>query len=252
MFQVASHPAAPRALFWPRLLFLSLALLALPFAVFVTMCVLVRRRRTRHCSFRADSPAPPSPISCDILAAATPDLFSADVPSEFIRYGLLAKSSWMEAGIASLAKSHVPSTRDRMPVTLGVPLRAVPAGALRSYPTHVLAISAPPSKSSHGYGAGREASLFSLHAVVHCSKLPLLPPAPDAHSTLTLLVLPINLPCSPAFAFLHAWMYTGRLDAALGSLIHLPPSFLASRTPLAHLRLEPLGPRKAWRMWRRR
>ncbi|KAF7366835.1 Clampless protein 1 [Mycena sanguinolenta] len=153
-------------------------------------------------------------ISRDALAAAAPDL--VPVPSEFIRHGLLAKSSSMQA---------------ECPSHLNVPLTAGSAGVLPSYPTHVLAISASPSKSSHGHGGG-DASLFPVHAVVlaaHCAKLPPLPPAPvSSHSTLTLPVLPINLPSPPAFAILHAWMYTGRLDAALGSLLPLPAPFLAT------------------------
>ncbi|KAJ6464085.1 hypothetical protein C8R45DRAFT_840748, partial [Mycena sanguinolenta] len=165
-------------------------------------------------------------ISRDALAAAAPDL--VPVPSEFIRHGLRAKAASMQAGISSLAPSHLPASlpRDRMPSSLSVPLRAPPGGVLPSYPTHVLAIS-----SKHG-SSHAEASLFAVHAVVlaaHCAKLPALPPtlAPGGH-TLALPVLPITLPSPPAFSILHAWMYTGRLDAALASLLPLPPAFLAS------------------------
>ncbi|KAJ6464076.1 hypothetical protein C8R45DRAFT_1220156 [Mycena sanguinolenta] len=164
----------------------------------------------------------------DALPAAAPDL--APVPSEFIRHELRAKAASIQAGISALAPSHLPAPlpRERMPGTLNVLL---PSGVLPSYPTHVLVISAPASKhgSSHA-----EASLFPVHAVVlpaHCAKLPALP------------VLPITLPPSPAFAILHAWMYTGYLDAALASLLpSRPPSLPLSLLPTPPLRAPRLHP----------
>ncbi|KAF7366838.1 hypothetical protein MSAN_00942300 [Mycena sanguinolenta] len=81
------------------------------------------------------------------------------------------------------------------------------------------------------YPPTTQGKVFPVHAVVlaaHCAKLLPLPPAlAFSHSGLTLPVLPITLPSPPAFAILHAWIYTGRLDAALGSLLPLPSAFLA-------------------------
>ncbi|KAJ7639724.1 clp1-like protein [Mycena polygramma] len=172
-------------------------------------------------------------ISRDALAAAAPEL--AAVPAEFIRHGLRAKAHQMQAGIAALAPSHLPQSipRSHLPAALTVPLRAPQPGspASPSYPTHALAI-APPPKSSHSDRDAPQA-IFPVHAVVlaaHCAKLPRLPPQPRAPSSaaLTLPVLPLALPSPQAFAILHAYMYTHRLDAALASLLPFPPAFLES------------------------
>jgi hypothetical protein len=96
-----------------------------------------------------------------------------------------------------------------------------------------LAIGLPVSKSSPSPADAPQA-VFPVHAVVlaaHCAKLPRLPPAspPSSRSSsITLPVLPLALPSPQAFAILHAYMYTHRIDAALGALLPLPPAFLAS------------------------
>ncbi|KAJ7824756.1 hypothetical protein B0H14DRAFT_3110858 [Mycena olivaceomarginata] len=174
-------------------------------------------------------------ISRDALAAAAPELTA--VPAEFIRHGLRAKGPHMQAGIAALAPSHLPTSlpRDRLPPALRIPLCAPPPGAPAppSYPTHALAIGLPVSKSSPS-AADAPQAVFPVHAVVlaaHCAKLPRLPPAspPSSRSSsITLPVLPLALPSPQAFAILHAYMYTHRIDAALGALLPLPPAFLAS------------------------
>ncbi|KAF7343299.1 Clampless protein 1 [Mycena venus] len=173
-------------------------------------------------------------ISRDALAAAAPEL--AAVPAEFIRHGLRAKSPQMQAGIAALAPSHLPPSipRSHLPQALTVPLRAPPPGAPAppSYPTHALAI-APPAKSSSGERDAPQA-IFPVHAVVlaaHCAKIPRLPSPPRTHSasaSVTLPVLPLALPSPQAYSILHAFMYTHRLDAALASLLPMPPAFLES------------------------
>jgi hypothetical protein len=76
--------------------------------------------------------------------------------------------------------------------------------------------------------------IFPLHAVVlaaHCTKLPCLPPAspPSSRSSsITLPVLLLALSSLQAFAILHAYMYTHCINAALGALLPLPPTFLTS------------------------
>ncbi|KAJ7291486.1 hypothetical protein C8J57DRAFT_1705080 [Mycena rebaudengoi] len=168
-------------------------------------------------------------VARDNIVAAAPDL--ANVPSEFIRHGLRAKAPQMLAGIAALAPSHLPSTlpKSHLPATLTIPLRAPSAPGPQSYPTHALAIT-PHAKPSHS-DRDVPATIFPVHAVVlaaHCAALPRLPPARHpAPSTAYLPVLPLALPSPQAFAILHAFMYTHRLDAALQSLLPLPPAFLA-------------------------
>ncbi|KAJ7814911.1 hypothetical protein B0H14DRAFT_2849224 [Mycena olivaceomarginata] len=192
-------------------------------------------RRPQAIQFPRTLARPPfTDISRDALAAAAPEL--AAVPTDFIRHGLRAKEPHMQAGIAALAPSHLPASlpRDRLPPALRIPLCAPPPGAPAppSYPTHALAIGLPVSKSSPS-AADAPQAVFPVHAVVlaaHCAKLPRLPRLPPSSrsSSITLPVLPLALPSPQAFAILHAYMYTHRIDAALGALLPLPPAFLAS------------------------
>ncbi|KAJ7430166.1 hypothetical protein FB451DRAFT_966695, partial [Mycena latifolia] len=173
-------------------------------------------------------------ISRDAIAAAAPEL--AAVPTQFIQHGLGARLPQLKAGIAALAPSHLPSSlpRSGLPSTLTIPLRAPLAGAPAppSYPTHVLAIAAaikgtpPPDAPS---------AIFPVHAIIlaaHCAKIPRLPPHPQPRASpsaaVTLPVLPLTLPSPQAFCILHAFMYTRHLDAALASLLPMPPAFLES------------------------
>ncbi|KAJ7856784.1 hypothetical protein B0H13DRAFT_2254618 [Mycena leptocephala] len=162
-------------------------------------------------------------ISRDALATAAPEL--AAVPTEFIRHGLRAKSPQMQASIAALAPSHLPPSLpcSHLPSALTVPLHAPPASAPAppSYPTHALAIAPQPPKCTQPDPAQLQ-TIFPVHAVVlaaHCAKLLRLPAPLRSHSgpaaAVTLPVLPIALPSPQAFAILHAFMYTHRLDAAL-------------------------------------
>ncbi|KAJ7201153.1 hypothetical protein GGX14DRAFT_334754, partial [Mycena pura] len=168
-------------------------------------------------------------IARDALAAAAPDL--AAVPAEFIRHGLRATAPAMFAGITALASSHVPQAlpRSRLPPALSVPLRAPAPGTPHApLPTHLVAVSAA-SKSPKDEMDG-PTRLFPMHAVVlaaHC-KLTRLPPSSSSSRASASVLLPvIQLPLSPlAFAILHSWMYTGRLDAAISALLPVPSSFL--------------------------
>ncbi|KAJ7025413.1 hypothetical protein C8F04DRAFT_934641, partial [Mycena alexandri] len=49
--------------------------------------------------------------------------------------------------------------------------------------------------------------------------------------SVTLPILPLSLPSPQAFAILHAFMYTHRIDAALGALLPFPPTFLETLAP---------------------
>ncbi|KAJ7734796.1 clp1-like protein [Mycena maculata] len=177
---------------------------------------------------------PFTPLPATALSSLSPDL--AGLPPDFVRAGLRAGAAAMQAGIASLAPSHLPTSipKDRLPPALQVPLRAVQATRELSLPTHVLALSPAPQKGARDEPPAA-ATLFPVHALVlaaHCAKLPALPPAAAPQqqrpAALALPLLPLALPSPPAFAILHAWMYTGRLDAALASLLPLPPPFLAT------------------------
>ncbi|KAJ6588161.1 hypothetical protein B0H19DRAFT_1098183 [Mycena capillaripes] len=227
MFQVASHPAA-----------------------FPHHQQHHQRRDHRRPSYDTAAHAPPpamklprelarppfTDISRDALAAAAPEL--ANVPADFIRHGLRAKAAQMQAGIAALAPSHLPPSlpRSHLPSALTVPLRAQPHGApaAPSYPTHALAIAPPAPKGNPAALQDPPQAIFPVHAVVlaaHCAKLPRLPPSMPRSSqsaSVSLPVLPLALPSAQAFAILHAFMYTHRLDAALASLLPLPPAFLDS------------------------
>ncbi|KAJ7201145.1 hypothetical protein GGX14DRAFT_699569 [Mycena pura] len=168
-------------------------------------------------------------IARDALAAAAPDL--AAVPADFIRHGLRATAPAMLAGIAALAPSHVPQAlpRSRLPSALSVPLRAhAPGTPHPPLPTHIVAVSAA-AKSSKDEMDG-PTRLFPMHAVVlaaHCTKLTRLPPSSSSsRASVSLPVIQLPLPSPPAFAILHSWMYTGRLDAALSALLPVPSSFL--------------------------
>ncbi|KAJ7059288.1 hypothetical protein C8F01DRAFT_1146653 [Mycena amicta] len=168
-------------------------------------------------------------ISRDALAAAAPEL--SGVPDEFIRHGLRSKGPAMLAGISALAPSHLPQSlpRARLPPALSVPLRTKAHGT--ALPTHALAISFA-SKGKDDPDA--LTTLFPVHAVVlaaHCTKLPRMPRASSSSSahSITLAVLPLALPSPPAFAIIHTWLYTARLDTALATLLPhgaLPAPFL--------------------------
>ncbi|KAJ6625114.1 hypothetical protein B0H10DRAFT_1783365 [Mycena sp. CBHHK59/15] len=168
-------------------------------------------------------------VSRDALVAASPDL--ANVPVEFIRHGLRAKAPQMLAGIAALAPSHLPSAipKSHLPSSLSIPLRAPTSSSTPSYPTHALAIGPAPQKGAQP-PPDAPLAVFPIHAVVlaaHCAALPRLPPPARASgSTAHLPVLPLSLPSPAAFSILHAFMYSHRLDAALGALLPLPSAFL--------------------------
>ncbi|KAJ6613638.1 hypothetical protein B0H10DRAFT_1951402 [Mycena sp. CBHHK59/15] len=167
-------------------------------------------------------------VSRAALLAASPDL--GNVSLDVVLKNLLATAPQMLAGSSALSPSHLPSAlpKANLPPYLTIPLRRLPASVQPSYPTHALAISTASS-------AGADTHLiFAVHALVlaaHCSKLPQLPPpAPRTNASVHLPVLPISLPSAPAFAILHAFMYTHRLDAVLSALFPVPPQFVRALT----------------------
>ncbi|KAF7328976.1 hypothetical protein MVEN_02527600 [Mycena venus] len=168
-------------------------------------------------------------VSRAALLAASPDLGNVSV--EFIRKNLLSTAPQMLAGTSALSPSHLPSAlpKSSLPPYITVPIFPPRGCEHPSYPTHALAISnACPS------GPDDVHLIFPVHALVlaaHCSKLPALPPpAPRGSTSVHLPCLPLALPSAPAFAILHAFMYSKRLDAVLTALFPIPPPFLRALT----------------------
>ncbi|KAJ7034673.1 hypothetical protein C8F04DRAFT_1001548 [Mycena alexandri] len=170
-------------------------------------------------------------VSRAALLAASPEL--GNVSIEFIRKNLLATAPQMLAGISALSPSHLPGAlpKSSLPPYITVPLSSPRDRAHPSYPTHALAISNPSPS-----GPGDTHLIFPVHALVlaaHCSKLPSLPPAAPRTPGSTLVhlpVLPLPLPSAPAFAILHAFLYSHNLAAVLTALFPIPPSFLRALT----------------------
>ncbi|KAJ7904993.1 hypothetical protein B0H13DRAFT_2233835 [Mycena leptocephala] len=152
-------------------------------------------------------------VARDALLAASPDLGNVSV--EFIRKNLLATAPQMLAGTSALSPSHLPSAlpKSSLPPYITVPIFPLRDCIHPSYPTHALAIS------------------------THAHPDPMTPTSsfrftlcPARVRSVHLPVLPLALPSAPAFAILHAFMYSKRLDAVLTALFPIPPHFLRALT----------------------
>lgn len=170
--------------------------------------------------------------SRDAIAAASPDL--ADVPPEYIRRGLRQNQQPNLSGINAIS---LPPSLPRSQLTsssLKVPLRA--SSSEPSYPTHILAVSPAKSTSSSDH-----VFLFPVHALTlaaNCARLPVLPPSnpiPSPNGNLTLPVLPLSLPSPAAFAVIHSYLYTHRLDAVMSALGFPSSAFMQNLTHQAVL-----------------
>ncbi|CAK5278082.1 unnamed protein product [Mycena citricolor] len=204
MFQVASHPPSP--------------------------AFLAPGRRDSYSQSSRSSPAPLQlprtlarpkfdEVSPAALAAVAPEL--ASVPLPFVRQGLRVTAPQMSNGL-SIAAASIPKTCPRSQLPSAISLSA-PSREDVTYPTHILALSTTAKSATD------DALIYPVHGVLlaaHCAKLPRLPPASPAGHTVP--ILPLAVPSPSAFALIHTWMYTGRLDAVLAALIPLPTSFLGS------------------------
>ncbi|KAF7361320.1 hypothetical protein MSAN_01164600 [Mycena sanguinolenta] len=168
-------------------------------------------------------------VSREAILATSPDL--GNVSLEYIRKNLVAAAPQMLAGTSALSPSHLPAAlpKSSLPPYFKVPLHPSRSSIQPCYPTHALAVSnGRPSGPNDMY------LIFPVHALLfaaHCSKLqPLPPPAPCGSASVHLPVLPLALPSAPAFAILHAFMYSKRLDAVLSALFPVPANFLRSLT----------------------
>ncbi|KAF7366844.1 Clampless protein 1 [Mycena sanguinolenta] len=150
-------------------------------------------------------------ISLDALAAAAAHL--APVPFGLIRHGLRAKGGSIQAGTADRRSRAEPSALER---AKRKDLRDV--GLLAS--KQALPLRTRTRQRRGKFTRARNRPRRALHQTANRS--------PSSHAALALPVLLITLPSPPSSAIIHAWMYIGRLDAALGSLLPLPPSFLPS------------------------
>ncbi|KAJ7825834.1 hypothetical protein B0H14DRAFT_3874269 [Mycena olivaceomarginata] len=214
MFQVASHPRRlppPREARPPR-----------PPPPVLRLRRPRPRPAGRPSSSRAPWPAPRSPTSRE-TPSPPPPLSSPPSPPSSSATASAPRDPTCKPASPALAPSHLPASlpRDRLPPALRIPLCAPPPGAPAppSYPTHALAIGLPVSKR---YSPCTRSS--SPHTAPSSRALPPASPPSSRSSSITLPVLPLALPSPQAFAILHAYMYTHRIDAALGALLPLPPA----------------------------
>ncbi|KIK68386.1 hypothetical protein GYMLUDRAFT_35798 [Collybiopsis luxurians FD-317 M1] len=165
-------------------------------------------------------------VSQSAIAAAAPELVS--VPLHYVRQKLRSEAPQMMAGLSSLAPSHVPRSlpKSHLPPSLSIPVRVSHSRAAPTYPTHVLAVSAPRSAPDS------QATMVPVHSLVlaaQCARLPeLRTPRTAVSHSLHLPVVPMTIPSPAAFTILHAFMYDHRLDGVLKNLFPLPSTFLAN------------------------
>jgi len=174
-----------------------------------------------------------SEVSRDQIAAVAPEL--VDVPAEYIRRSICAKTPQMLAGISALSKSHLPLTipkshlRHNTPLT--VPIRSSPSQQPPSYPSHFLALS---TSSKSQTSMSDQLPLIPTHSLVlaaYCASLPRMPPSnSQPHgNTVTIPVLPLSVPSPQAFPTLHQFLYTHNVPGLLSSLLpSLPSAFLST------------------------
>ncbi|TFK32276.1 hypothetical protein BDQ12DRAFT_739501 [Crucibulum laeve] len=166
-------------------------------------------------------------VSRDAIITASPEC--ADVPAEYLRRGLRARTSELLDGISSLSVSHIPSSmpRSHLPRSLTIPLHPSSSHS-SSLPTHILAIS-----SSRGPASpADQLRFYPVHSIViaaQCASFPRIS-APTHQSLratrIELPVVEVKLPSPAAFSLIHSYLYNHRLDKVLKSLYPMPSSFL--------------------------
>jgi len=174
-----------------------------------------------------------SEVSRDQIAAVAPEL--VDIPTEYIRRSICAKTNQMLAGASALSKTHLPLTipkshlRHNTPLT--IPIRSSPSQQSPTFPTHFLALS---TSSKTQNSISDQLLLIPTHSLVlaaHCAALPRMPPSsPQPHgNTVTIPILPLAVPSPQAFPTLHQYLYTHNVANLLYSLLpSLPSAFLSS------------------------
>ncbi|KAI0045945.1 GMC oxidoreductase [Auriscalpium vulgare] len=174
-------------------------------------------------------------VSREAITSVEPGL--AQVPFEYIRKGLHARG---EELMASVSAAHVPQSlpKSRLPSAVDLP----PAHA--QPPTHILAVFSSPTAKHPGSDT---AVLIPTHHIVLAANCVQLPRFPDArvrqrsNGMMSVPVIPLTVPAAEAFAPLHAFLVSHRLDRFIGALLPVPPAMLSaaragsSSGPLAHL-----------------
>ncbi|KAI0061084.1 hypothetical protein BV25DRAFT_1805967 [Artomyces pyxidatus] len=175
-------------------------------------------------------------VSRDAITAVEPSL--AQVPFEYVRKGLHARGDEM---MSSVSNAHVPHSlpKSRLPPSFDVaPAHAAP-------PTHILAVF---SSASSKHPASDNAILIPTHHIVlaaNCAHLPRFPPSRAQHRAngmAVVPVIPLTVPTAEAFAPLHNFLVSHRLDRFMAALLPVPPELLSgaragssSSNPLAHV-----------------
>jgi len=153
------------------------------------------------------------------IESAYPEL--ADIPTDYIRKGLMATGADMLAAVANV---HAQPPQGTLPKELEIVVNDVVAAHC---PTHMLAIySGTPAVQK------RKVTLFPTHHLVlaaHCNNLPTLPASnPNTNnSTVKVPIVPLCLPSPETFSILQTYLYTKRIDVLLATLLPAPPSSLS-------------------------
>ncbi|KAA1474632.1 hypothetical protein DENSPDRAFT_841252 [Dentipellis sp. KUC8613] len=142
-----------------------------------------------------------------------------------------APNPYPDRMLASLSSLNVPPSipRSRLPSAMDVHV-----AHSSSPPSHVLAIFTSPNSK---HPASDTALLLPTHHIVlaaNCSLLPRLPisrPQARANGTAALPVIPLTVPTAEAFAPLHAFLVSHRLDRFVCALLPVPPAMLSSARP---------------------
>ena len=117
-----------------------------------------------------------------------------------------------------LPRSRVPSSFDVAPARGAAP------------PTHILAVQSSPSSK---HPTTDSVFLVPTHHIVlaaNCAHIPRIPisrPQMRSSGKLTVPVMPLVVPHAEAFAPLHAYLVSHRLDRLMSALLPVPPSMLS-------------------------
>ncbi|KAI0033032.1 hypothetical protein K488DRAFT_78147 [Vararia minispora EC-137] len=190
-------------------------------------------------------------VSRDNITAIEPNLAGASL--EYVRNKLRDRGDEFARMVSSV---HVPQTlqRAQIPQEQYITVHATSASAsslhlLAVFSSKVSAQDPMPQPSDTAY-------IFPTHMLnlaIDCAQLPRLTRMPAllrADGTVDLPVVQLNVPHAEAFAPLHAYLLTHRIDRFLGMLIPVSPSLLspargssasAGAGPLAHINPQQLA-----------
>ncbi|KAF8495487.1 hypothetical protein F5888DRAFT_1794883 [Russula emetica] len=169
-------------------------------------------------------------VQREAILAVEPNL--GQVPFEYIRKGLHSRGEEYVQTYHSWPQSpqrwyHHNSPRSRLPSSFDiVPTRGA------APPTHILAVQSSPSSK---HPTTDSVFLVPTHHIVlaaNCSHIPRIPisrPQIRSSGKVTVPVMPLVVPHAEAFAPLHAFLVSHRLDRLMSALLPVPPSMLSMR-----------------------